>query len=99
MNVEMESNRSVKRIAIIDGNKLSFKAPSTSSLKKTLLKSGKLKRFGGATTNPRAHANSVTIQSWREKRMDTFARSKKMKCRRRGSSAGRGFQLIRFLTR
>src|SRR5256886_4857168 len=61
MNVEMESNRSVKRIAMIDGNKLSFKAPSTSSLEKALLESGKLRRFGGDTTNARAHANSVTI--------------------------------------
>src|ERR1700738_5167840 len=60
MNVEIESNKSVKRIEMIEGSKLSFKAPSTSSLRKTLLKSGKFKPSFGPLTNPRAQAMIVT---------------------------------------
>src|ERR1051325_281064 len=59
MKVEIESNKSVKRIAMIDGNRLNFKAPIASSFRKTLLKSGRVKTFGGAGTDPTAQAISV----------------------------------------
>src|ERR1043165_733136 len=51
--------KSVKRIAMIEGSRLNFKAPSTSSFRKTLLKSGRLKICGGAVTDPTAHAINV----------------------------------------
>src|SRR5882762_8587842 len=60
MKVEMESNKSVKRIEMIEGNRASLNAPRMSSLKKTLLKSGRLRKFAGAFTRQRAQAVIVT---------------------------------------
>src|SRR5258708_17719254 len=61
MKVEMESNKSVKRIETIEGTRASFKAPKISSLKKTLLKSGRLKICEGVLTRPRVQAIMVTV--------------------------------------
>jgi len=60
MNVEIESKRSVNRIAMIDGSKLNFNAPKISSLKNTVPKSGRLNIRGGAVTRPKAQATTVT---------------------------------------
>src|ERR1043166_1733426 len=60
MNVEIESNRSVNRIAMIDGTRLNFSAAKISSLRNTVLKSGRLSMRGGADTKPNAHAIAVT---------------------------------------
>src|SRR5262245_64704473 len=60
MKVEIESNKSVNRIAMIEGARLNFSAPKISSLRNTVLKSGRLSRRGGDTTKPKAHAIAVT---------------------------------------
>src|SRR5687767_3342418 len=52
IKVEIESKRSVNRIAMIAGNRESFKAPRISSLRNTVRKSGALKKLVGALTNP-----------------------------------------------
>src|ERR1051326_7793970 len=78
MNVEIESKRSVNITAMIAGARLSFSAPRISSLKKTLLKSGRLNSCGGRVSRPSAHAagRRRNAQLCRNRFRDRFAHAR-----------------------
>ena len=60
MKVESESNRSVKRMATIDGHSDNRSAPHRSSRNMVDDRSGRLRMLAGGLSNPSVHAAAVT---------------------------------------